>query len=204
MVEERERISRAMVELVGAFGYRETQLTEVLARAGVDEAGFARHFGGKEECLLAVWDELILAHAAAAAAAFAGQETWRERMRAAAWVTLDYLQADLARTRFLVLEVLNAGETALTRREAAIAAQVDWIDAGRREPGAPPELTRATAEYLAGAVNEILIRRIRSGEILRGAQVTRELMYMVVRPYLGEAAAREELEMPAPQPRSVR
>jgi len=197
--EERDRIARALVELVGTVGYRETDLGDVLARTGVDEATFARHFAGKEECFLAVWDELTLAQSAVAAKAFAGPGTWRERMRAAAWVTLDYLQEDLARTRFLVLEVLNAGEIALTRREAAIAARVDWIDEGRHEPGAPAELTRATAEYIAGAVNEMLIRKTRSGEIKRGAQVMlRELMYMAVRPYLGEAAAREELYLPAP------
>lgn len=199
MAEERDRIARALVELVGTRGYRETGLVDVLAAAGVDETAFRRHFADKEECFLAVWDELTLAHGALAARAFESDRPWRERMRAAAWITLDYLQTDLCRTRFLVLEVLNAGELAQAHRDLAIVAQVEWIDAGRRELPDPDSVGRATAEHIAGAINEMLIRKTRSGEILQGAQVMRELMYMAVRPYLGEEAARAELTMPVPE-----
>ena len=120
-------------------------------------------------------------------------------MRAAAWVTLDYLQVDADRTRFLVLEVLNAGEIAQAHRDLAIATQVEWIDAGAPGAGRRRLLSRATAEHLAGAINEMLVRKTRSGEILPGAGVLRELMYMAVRPYLGEEAAQEELSMRPPQ-----
>jgi AcrR family transcriptional regulator len=187
-----------MVELVGASGYRQTSLAEVCAAAAVAEADFHRHFADMEECFVAIWDELTLAHGTLASRAFEADAPWPERMRAAAWVTLRYLQDDLHRTRFLVLEVLNAGELAQLHREAAIAAQVEWIDAGRREPAAPAGLTRATAEHIAGAINEMLIRKTRSGEILRGPQVLPELMYMAIRPYLGEEAAHGELRMPLP------
>jgi AcrR family transcriptional regulator len=187
-----------MVELVGANGYRQTTVADICAAAGVAEADFHRHFAGMEECFVAVWDALTLAHAVLAAEAFATPGPWRQRMRAAAWATLDYLQTDINRTRFLVLEVLNAGEVAQTRREGAIAAQAGWIDSGRQTLEDPDSLTRATAEHIAGAINEMLIRKTRSGEILHGAQVMRELMYMAVRPYLGEDAAREELTMPPP------
>jgi AcrR family transcriptional regulator len=198
VAEERARIVRAMVELVGADGYRQTSIADVCAAAAVSEADFHRHFAGIEQCFVAIWDELTLAHAVLAAEAFAAPGPWRKRMRAAAWVTLDYLQADLDRTRFLVLEVLNAGEVARTHRESAITAQAEWIDSGRQELHDPDSLSRATAEHIAGAINEMLIRKTRSGEILQGAQVMRELMYMAVRPYLGEEAAREELTMPSP------
>lgn len=199
METERERIAAAAVELIGSRGYRETGLGEILARAGVSERGFRRHFADKADCFVQVWDELTLAHAVLAAEAFAAAGSWRERMRAAGWVTLEYLQADLRRTRFLVLEVLNAGEIALAHRDLAIAAQVEWVDAGRREPGAPSTLTRASAEHIVGAINEMLIRRTLSGEITEGAGVLGELMYIAVRPYLGDEAAREELEMAPPE-----
>lgn len=198
MSEARDRIAEALVALMGAEGYRQTSLADVLSRAAVDETEFRRHFASLEDCFVQVWDELTLAHGVLAAEAFAGPGRWHERMRAAAWITLDYLQADLTRTRFLVLEVLNAGELAQAHRDLAIAAQVEWIDAGRHELEDPDSLSRATAEHIAGAINEMLIRKTRSGEILEAAQVIRELMYMAVRPYLGEEAAREELTMPQP------
>jgi AcrR family transcriptional regulator len=199
---ERARIASAFVDLVGARGYRETELGDVLAAAGVGEAAFHRHFAGREACFVALWDELTLAHGGVLAArTFDADTPWRERMRAAAAVALRYLQADANRTRFLVLEVLNAGELAQAHRDLAIAGQVEWIDSGRGELADPGSLTRATAEHIAGAINEMLIRRTRSGEIfLQGDQIVRELMYMAVRPYCGERAARAELEMPVPEP----
>ncbi len=199
MPEERERIVRTLVELVGERGFRETELADVLAVAGVEEAVFSRHFAGMEECFLAAWDELAIAHGALAAREFESDRPWRERMRAAAWVTLSYLQADRRRTRFLVLEILNAGEVAQAHRDLAIAAQVEWIDGGRQEMEDPASLGRATAEHIAGAINEMLVRRTRSGQIFRGGnEVLRELMYMAVRPYCGDGAARAELQLPPP------
>lgn len=198
MAEERDRVLAAMVELVGGDGFRQTELGDVLALAGVSESAFARHFSDKQDCFLQAWNELTLAHGVRASRAFDAPGPWVSRMRAAAWVTLDYLQADLRRTRFLVLEILNAGEVAQAHRDLAIAAQVEWIDGGRREPTAPAGLTRATAEHIVGAINELLVRRTRSGEIANGNRVLRELMYLAVRPYLGDEAARRELTMPAP------
>jgi AcrR family transcriptional regulator len=195
--DERERIAGAFVDLVGARGYRETALPDVLAAAGVGEAAFYRHFAGKEECFVALWDRLTLAHGVLAARAFDSDRPWRERMRAAAAVTRRYLQADVNRTRFLVLEVLNAGELAQAHRDLAIAGQVEWIHSGRAELADPGSVSRATAEHIAGAINEMLIRHTRSGEIfLQGDRMVRELMFLAVRPYCGEAAARSELERP--------
>jgi AcrR family transcriptional regulator len=194
-----DRIVRSLVELVGANGYRQTRLTEVLGLADVSESDFHTHFADKQQCFVAVWDELTLAHAVRASEAFAAAMPWRQRMRAAAWITLDFLQADLNRTRFLVLEVLNAGELAQAHRDLAIATQVEWVDSGRHELSDPDSLSSATAEHIVGAINEMLIRKTRSGEILQGAQVLRDLMFIAVRPYLGEEAAREELAIPPPE-----
>jgi AcrR family transcriptional regulator len=63
MPDERDRIVRSLVELVGANGYRQTRLTEVLGLADVSESDFHTHFADKQQCFVAVWDELTLAHA---------------------------------------------------------------------------------------------------------------------------------------------
>lgn len=188
-----------MVALVGTRGYRQTELATVLEAAEVRREAFHRHFADMEQCFLALWDEMTLEHAQLAGEAFARPGCWRDRLRAVAWVTLDYLQHDLARTRFLVIEVLNAGEMAQAHRDLAIQAEVEWVDAGRQELPDPSSMSRATAESIVGAINELLIRTTLSGEILHGERVVRELMYMAVRPYLGRRAAREELSIPSPR-----
>lgn len=195
----RERIAAAMVRLVATRGFRAVELDDVLAAAGVSEGEFRRHFDDLEDCFVRLWDEMTLEHAVRADAAYETAGPWRERLRRAAWESLRYLQEDELRTRFLVLEVLSAGEMAQAHRDLAIAAEVRWVDEGRRELPDPDSVPRSVAEHVVGAINEMLVRKTRSGEVRHGDRVLRELMYLAVRPYLGQAAALEEMRMPPPE-----
>jgi AcrR family transcriptional regulator len=190
---ERARISRAMVELVGARGFRQTQLREVLDAAAVSAEGFLRHFNDMEDCFVKVWQDLTAEHAGLMATAYERNPEWRRRMRAIANMTLEFLQADRSRARFLVLEPLNAGEVARAHRDRAIAGQAALIDEGRALLDDPESVSPAVAHHVAGAINEMLIRNTRSGDLFEGARAVDELMFLAVRPYLGAETAREEL-----------
>jgi AcrR family transcriptional regulator len=191
--EERVRIATAMVELVGARGFRRTRLPEVLDAAAVSGEGFHRHFKDMEDCFVQVWQDLTAEHAELMAAAYARNPQWRQRMRAMAEATLGFLQSDRNRARFLVLEVLNAGETAQAFRDLAIAGQAALIDEGRGLLDDPDSVPPSVAHHVAGAINEMLIRAARSGELFEGTRAVDELMFLAVRPYLGPEIALEEL-----------
>lgn len=193
---QRERIARAMVEVVGGRGLRNSELGDLLAAAGVTEEEFRRHFTDMEDCFVQVWQELTAEHAELMAAAYGRTPDWRRRMRAMAQLTLEFLQADRNRARFLVLEVLNAGETAQALRDVAIAGQAALIDEGRQLLDHPDSISPAVAAHVAGAINEMLIRNTENGELFNGDTAVRELMYLAVRPYLGHEAALEELRTP--------
>jgi len=195
---ERNRIAAAMVEVVGRRGFAQTTLEAVLDASGLSEQAFNRHFADLEDCFVKVWDELTLQHAARAAAVYERPGPWRDRMRAVAWETLRFLQEDEDRARFLVLEVLNAGELAQAHRDLVIAGEVRWVDDGRHELAGPDSVPDSVAGHVVGAINELLIRNTASGELFKGDQYVRELMYLAVRPYLGHAEALKELSVPAP------
>jgi AcrR family transcriptional regulator len=195
---ERSRIAAAMVEVVGRRGFARATLEAVLDASGLSERAFYRHFADLEDCFVQVWDELTLQHAARAAAVYERPGPWHDRMRAVAWETLRYLREDEDRARFLVLEVLNAGEIAQAHRDLVIAGEARWVDDGRHELADPSSVPRSVADHVVGAINELLIRNTMSGEIFKGDQYVRELMYLAVRPYLGHAEALKELTMPAP------
>jgi len=55
----RHRMNRAAVELFGEFGYSETSVDQIAARAGVTQRTFFRHFGDKGEVLFTDDDELL-------------------------------------------------------------------------------------------------------------------------------------------------
>jgi hypothetical protein len=105
----------------------------------------------------------------------------------------------------LLVEVLGAGPAALQRRAQIMNAVIAAVDEGRSEVrGAePPPLT---AEGVVGAVFSVLHARATAGigpPSKRAAAVPLldllgSLMGMIVLPYLGAAAARREIERPAP------
>lgn len=193
LADRRGRIAAALIEKVGSRGFRRTSVSDIAAAAGVGEEEFHRHFTDMEEAFVAVWDELTAEHGVQMAAAYETNPEWRERMHAMASLTLDFLRVDRNRAHFLVLEVLNAGELAQAHRDLAIAAQAALIDEGRRLLDDPDSVSPALAQHAAGAINEMLIRKTRSGELFTGDRAVRELMYIAVRPYLGHRVARREL-----------
>jgi hypothetical protein len=76
---------------------------------------------------------------------------------------------------------------------------VDLVDAGRDEVGCPEAVGRGTAEAVVGSINALLLRRLgEDGEGMWSPQLLGEVMYIVVRPYLGHEAALEELRMAKP------
>jgi AcrR family transcriptional regulator len=198
---EPSRISSAIVEVVGERGYRQTDLNLVLARAGVDRGTFERHFASLEDCFCITYQGLATDFLAAAAAAFAAERTWRDRIRAIAYTMLDFLEAEPARAGFLFVEVLFAGERAQLIREKNIAVLYPFIDLGREELADPDSVPSGLAEVIVGGVYEGIRLQVcrHRDDPDAWAAIVPQLMYSVVEPYLGAEAALEELEILRPR-----
>lgn len=132
--------------------------------------------------------------------ACAGVEDWRSRLRATIYVLYRYLaEGEALRHRLLV--DLRAAEGAALLVGAEVETLSGLIDEGRAEPSAPPTLTRTTAESLAGAIFwQLSLAAGRSDSPPPEAELVGGLMFAAVLPYLGRAAAAEELRI-APPPR---
>lgn len=90
------RIARAMVELVGTRGYEATGLDAVCGRARTRREDFDRRFSDKEECFLAVHDEIAAEFCQRVRQAYCGPRGWRERIWAAGWEAIGFLAEDAA------------------------------------------------------------------------------------------------------------
>ena len=75
---------------------------------------------------------------------------------------------------------------------------IDLLDEGRDQPGAPANLTRATAESVAGGLLNQLYLAVGHENRLLESEVVPQAMYTAVLPYLGTQAAMEELEISPP------
>jgi len=192
--QERQHVLEAFIALVAERGYGDTSVAAVVERAGIDEAAFERHFSAREDSFVAAWEHLTLLYMQTVFAAYETKDTWREQMRAAGLALIGYLAEHPDRAR--VLAEMPPGPRAWAVLNRNIETFVEIIDLGRQEMDDPDSLTRATAEGLAGAVHEQLISHVSRGEPEALATLVGPVMYMVVRPYLGDEVALEELQRP--------
>jgi AcrR family transcriptional regulator len=193
-LDERERIATALVDLCFEGSYRETTLPMLLDRAAVDEAGFRAHFADLEDCFCEVYtgmrDELMERVATVAAV----ETTWRDTIRATAYVMVDWVGQDEKRTKFTVYEVRTAGERAMVLMGEAFEELFDLIDRGRDE-AARPGMSRATAEAIGGSIFGQMYAAYETGSIEAVRAKVPEMMYIALLPYLGEEEAAKELRL---------
>jgi AcrR family transcriptional regulator len=192
-------LQSALTDLCFDRGFSRLTVAEVCRSAGLSPAVFRSHYANLEACFLEICVAEHRRYKRAAAAAAAGLGEWRHRLRATAYALYRALGAD-ERLRWLtIVEPRTAGGRPALLLDRSIRSLYDLIDEGRAEPLAPPRLTRATAEFLGGAIfDEVFIASARRRPLRPEQEVVPEMMYLTVLPYLGEAAATEELHIPPP------
>jgi AcrR family transcriptional regulator len=184
-----------MVNLTGSHGYDATTIDAVCARAEVPQEEFFARFDCKEDCFLDAYDEIATRFGDRVLGAYETHNAWHDSVWAAGWAAIGFLQEDPLRARFFAVEVGGAGNRARQRRDRIMQIFADLLDAGRDELDDPRELTRATAEVVAGAIYFTIQNKILEGFIDRGEDFLVELVYIAVLPYLGSAVAESELRV---------
>lgn len=191
---QRNRIHRAMIEVVSERGYPETRVVDVIGVAGVSRKTFYELFDSKEDCFLAAYDVLLgnlLGEATEAFEANSGTP-WAERAGAALAALLEHLAEHPDEARFAIVEVLAAGSKALARRDAALRQFTGFLEAGRSETSI--ELPGITSLAVAGGINELLYSEILHGAVARLPSRLPDLIFWITLPFLGAEGAAAERE----------
>lgn len=194
-----DRVWAALADLVAEGGYASLSVEGLLERSGVRRAEFEARYAGIEDCVLQVYEASIDHFLGLVRAAYAAERTWRDGLRAAAYAAAEWIAGHPRKTRFGMVDVLEAeSEMVRVRREELFRVCAALIDAGRAE--APdPQAIPASAPILAiGSIAEMLTRQLQGGRAVQPTRMVPQLMYLAVRPYVGEAVAREELLIPPP------
>lgn len=191
---QRNRINKAMIEVVAERGYPETRVVDVIGVAGVSRKTFYELFDSKEDCFLAAYDVLLGNLLGEATDGFESESgaAWAERVGAALRVLLQHLSEHPAEARFAIVEVLAAGPKALARRDAALRQFTGFLEAGRSETSV--ELPGITSLAIAGGINELLYSEILHGAVARLPSRLPDLMFWVTLPFLGAEGAAAERE----------
>ncbi|HEU0249623.1 MAG TPA: MarR family winged helix-turn-helix transcriptional regulator [Solirubrobacteraceae bacterium] len=198
-----------MAEEVALRGTSSVTVARVIARARVSRRLFYELFADVEDCLLATFNWGVEQGRAVLLEACRDERQWLGQMRIGLAALLRFFDRQPLLAQLCIVHAAGGGRRVLERRSAVIGELCTAVEGGsalgdQRVPGP------VVAEGVVGAVLAVLYARVLAQDHAfsvgapGGEQATTlidlhgELMSMIVLPYLGAQAAREELERPAP------
>ncbi len=173
-------------------------MADITGRSRVSRRTFYDLFANREECVVALLEDIVARVSRELAVAGLEGLGWRERMRGGLWVVLCFFDREPALARTLVVHAARGSGRVFDTREAILSRLVALVDEGRGESTRGAGASELTAEGVLGAVLAVVHARLLREEPLPG--LLGELSALVVLPYLGPAAARRERQRPAPAP----
>lgn len=192
---QRERLIVAMLSAAAELGYLETNVQDVIDRAGVSRPTFYEHFSNKEDCFLAAFDTSAdRLRRKIDAAVRNGGGTWRDRVRGGLEALLRFAAAEPETARMMVVEARAASTAAVGRRVDLMDEFARCLDEQAREllPDAAPQ-TAITASGIVGGVESLLYSRLCKQEYDGIESLLPSMIYFVVLPYEGHQAASEAI-----------
>jgi AcrR family transcriptional regulator len=188
----RDLILAAMIRVVGAKGYRDTSVADVIEEAGTSRTTFYKHFEDKHDCFLAAYDDLVERVFGAVVANCDGEQPWLDRMRIGLATIVELFAVDPQLARTAVVEVAAAGADARQRHWNAVARFTEYLEAGR-ELADGRELPENIALMSAGAVSGLIFDEVLAGRAEQLPAMLPDLLFAMLVPYIGPRAAADEM-----------
>lgn len=195
---QRRRLLSAIGELVADEGLEGASVGQICKRAGVSRRTFYEIFEDREACLLAAFEEAVQRIAENVLPAYKRERKWSARVRAGLIALLRQLDSEHCLARLCVIETPRAGPDVLERRKRVLDAVTAAIDEGSAESKHGSVLSPLAAQGVVGGVLSVIHAHLLQDGRQSLVELVNPMMGMIVHPYLGPAAARRELDRPAP------
>lgn len=200
---QRARLIGAMFDVAAKRGAGSVTVAHVVERSGVSRRTFYEHFADREDCLFAAFERALTLAGERALPAYEAQNGWRERIRASLVTLLAFCDREPSVARMLLCESQASGSRVAQRRAEVLGRLTRIVDQGREE-GKVENISPLAAEGIVGGVLALIQTRLFEAKRKPLIALTNDLMSMIVLPYLGQAAARRELDRPLPAPAGAR
>jgi AcrR family transcriptional regulator len=203
---QRERILTAVTELAGITGYSEMTIDDVVRRAGISRRDFYVHFPNKEEAFLTAYDGAVAVMLDRVGEGARWGDGLAERACHALEELIGFVAEQPALAMLCIVEILVVGPVGVERRNAALGRLVAMIDAAVEETAPkgrprPPALTTTT---VVGGVSEVIYSRLVRGQAGELAMLLPDLLYSLLLPFLGRAAAADSRQRLIDDPAACR
>lgn len=183
----------AMLLTVGARGYEGATAQEVADRAGISRDQFQRRFGSKEDCFGRAYEEAAERICEDLLEAGRKGSTWRLGFRAALAELLRTVAEQPLLAKTLLIEVRAARGRAWEAHQRLVERLMAAVDSAREDPAALPSVSRMTAGFMVGAIEESIGLEIGAGRAAEVERLLPDLSHLVVLNYFGEDEAWLEL-----------
>jgi len=200
---QRARIIGATFDVAAQRGAGSVTVAHIVERSGVSRRTFYEQFSDREDCLLAAFERALSIARDDVLPAYDAAKGWRERIRAGLIALLAFCDREPSVARLLICESAASGPRVAQRRTEVLGRLTRIVGEGRNE-GKAQNISPLAAEGTVGGVLAVIQARLFEAKHKPLLTLTNELMSMIVLPYLGQAAARRELDRPLPVPASAR
>jgi AcrR family transcriptional regulator len=119
---QRMRIMKAMVDVVGERGYGATTVADLTGAAGVSRKAFYQHFTNKDECFLATYDAIVQDGFDRVASASRGPGKLRQQLGSGLDVLFELAIDHAPMQRLVLIEVAALGPAGIERRERLVGS----------------------------------------------------------------------------------
>ena len=123
----RQDILAGMIRVVGAKGYKETSVADVIEEAETSRTTFYKYFEDKHDCFLAAYGMLVEQVFGEVVANCDGEASWMARMTTGLTTIVDRFADEPALARTAVVEVAAAGADARQMHTNAIARFTEFF-----------------------------------------------------------------------------
>lgn len=181
----------AAAGVFGERGYTATTVEDLVSAARVGVGSFYTLCGGKEECFLAICDEILTEAQLTIGSAAGSGSNWGEQVCLGLRTLLDFVAEDPLRARIGLVEIQTAGKEALQRYQAVIDLSAEYLARGRAATSLDRPLPASHEQTIVSGISWLLHRRIALGQAKTVADLYEELVELTLEPYLGEEHTRE-------------
>jgi AcrR family transcriptional regulator len=161
-VDQRERLRKAMIELIAAKGYPAVRILDLAKLAHVSQPTFYSLYRDKEELFLSAYDEIAQQTGRTVLAAYAVEGSQEERLYAGMRAFAELAIARPDAMSLLMLGAFGAGAKALDRRWTMLETLEGRI-LESRDGGPARGEADLTVKAVLGGIREVTAARLRSG-----------------------------------------
>ena len=191
---QRARLLGAAVAVVEEDGLSRLTVASILSHARMSRKTFYEHFSDSEHCFLAAYEEALARARGVAAQAYAEEDDSRAGMRSAVRAVLELIDQERGLARVCVLDAQAGGELVLERHNELMDELAAAIDIGRTCAAVRSQPPPLSALAVAGGVLAVVQTHLRGESARPAGELTGAIMSIIVLPYLGRAAALQEID----------